>query len=1321
MIRVKLTMLAMAVSSLVAVVGYADGSEWVGGYNWSYWADNYVPVYGGVAVAGRNMISPAPSGTIEVPASLGGYPVAVLNHQAFAFNDSITAVMIPASVKEIGQKSFCGCANLRTVTFLGDCPKVPNVENNANADDGWVFYGTPEDLTVCVYEDARGWPSGNRWFGKKLVRRPRSPAGTETWYDETTGLTWETQSNGDGTITIRGVIGAKAPEILKIPSDCDGKSVTKVGVRGSSNEDGSFANMDITGLEIPEGVTELSEGAFHGCKNLKSVTLPSTLEVIRDNCFEDCSVLRTITLPEGLRRVEFDFLNRTAVSTLNIPSTLVEIDESALSIPSGRKFTVAVGNPRYRVENGYIYDYENKVVFMRADYDQKTFVIPDGAARIAECCFGDCGGGNITVPPSVKEIGEFAFCYCKGLTVTFLGEEPKVEDEDGGIFSGSMDVRVYVQRGRGWDAIVSRGTWQGARIAYGTQEIRYTVRFEVNGGYCAETERSVAKGKTIGVLPTPQRSGYAFKGWYLDEQLTKKATSATKVTADMILYASWLYDASAYVNVKVRDGDEGLGKVSGGNKSFRAGVKVQVKATANKGAGFVGWFEDGELVSQSASYAFEASGHDTILEAGFIPAEEDWLELRYVQSGVGYEVGQKVFPNQVWADSGSVATISVKGLPSGIKYDAKTRQFSGAFTKEGTHYITCTAKNANGYTHVLTMVWQVGGLWGDPYYSDKPPAWSKECNGIGISRELWDSLKWFQTGVPVNLKLSADGITAISGLPNGLSFDKKSYAIVGMPTKPGPYAITLQAGRRKSVRMAIVEDSGCRFLNIWAQEGGSATGRGVYSVGSTVKISAKAKNGYVFAGWYADGSEFNEVKSGDYRTASDSFVLTKELADANMSYCAEFIAKEDDRELYFDCADEWNVDTGVETDEFLFAVGSHSKPTISAKGLPAGLKLKGTKLIADVAKVKPGTKVVTLTAKNLSGAVATVEVRIVVPNLISPVVHNVCDSYIFHVGQRFEPGNSDLNCISADDGWTLSVSGLPAGFKWDARRQCFSGTQLPTKAGVYTVTFTAKRGNQRSVATATFEVLPMPEDLIGTFNGFICGNGEDVAWDALYGTCSITVGSTGKITASWKKGGETVSMSASGFDWLNENEASVLLVRNTAKYQYQLQLTFLLGEGWKTWQVSGVVSGSVYSPFAGMWSLSVRAQRNPFGKVGNRYENEEAHALAKMLSARGTMKTGVDASGQLGGPNCGLYSEMPLTFTVSENGTVKVAGKYQGRTLSGSTILHVGENRWPDMTMGSWPYAEFVMGKDLNCVRLHIEFNPETVGCRHGEIRVGVP
>ena len=278
--------------------------------------------------------------------------------------------------------------------------------------------------------------------------------------------TWETQSNGDGTVTICGVIGAKPTGVLTIPATCDGKTVTKVGVRGYSHEDGSFANLDITGLVIPEGVTELFDGAFRGCTKLKSVSLPSTLKVIRNNCFEDCSALKSIVLPEGLQRVEFDFLNRTAVSMLNIPSTLVDIEEGSLAIPSGRKFTVAAGNPRYRIENDYVYDYANKIVFMRADYYQKTFVIPDGAVCIAECCFGDCDGGNITIPASVKRIDYGAFCECQGLMVTFLGEEPQVNKEDGGIFGGSTNVKVYVQPGQGWEDAVMRGTWQGCPIQY---------------------------------------------------------------------------------------------------------------------------------------------------------------------------------------------------------------------------------------------------------------------------------------------------------------------------------------------------------------------------------------------------------------------------------------------------------------------------------------------------------------------------------------------------------------------------------------------------------------------------------------------------------------------------------------------------------------------------------------------------------------------------------------------------------------------------------------------------------------------------------------
>ena len=397
--------------------------------------------------------------------------------------DTLRTVKFPATLKEIGKWTFVG-PMLTKVYYAGGVPKLgsnPEAESDAlqmfpalaNLKPYGCIYGNLDwdrgsvsiNFNVTTYvQHGQGWDDVVRqgtWQGVPIAYAP----GAVAYRAEPNYL--------DGGITLTGIASGTPSGMLVLPSTYDGRTVTKVGVEGWDHEQGSFANLDITGLVIPEGVTELSYGAFHGCKKLTSVTLPSTLKVIRDNCFEGCSALKSLDLPEGLQKVEHDFLHDTAVSTLRIPSTLVDIEEGALAISSGRKFTVAEGNPRYRVENGYIYDFVDNVVFMRADYYQKTFVIPDGAVRIAECCFGDCDGGNITIPDSVRRIDYGVFCGCQGLTVTFLGEKPEVWGGD--IFDDSTNVKVYVLPGMGWENEIRTGKWQGCQLirAPGYGECRF--------------------------------------------------------------------------------------------------------------------------------------------------------------------------------------------------------------------------------------------------------------------------------------------------------------------------------------------------------------------------------------------------------------------------------------------------------------------------------------------------------------------------------------------------------------------------------------------------------------------------------------------------------------------------------------------------------------------------------------------------------------------------------------------------------------------------------------------------------------------------------
>lgn len=52
--------------------------------------------------------------------------------------------------------------------------------------------------------------------------------------------------------------------------------------------------------EIPEGWTVIEGFAFKGCKDLKSITLPSSLKTIGTRAFEGCENLREITIPSSV-------------------------------------------------------------------------------------------------------------------------------------------------------------------------------------------------------------------------------------------------------------------------------------------------------------------------------------------------------------------------------------------------------------------------------------------------------------------------------------------------------------------------------------------------------------------------------------------------------------------------------------------------------------------------------------------------------------------------------------------------------------------------------------------------------------------------------------------------------------------------------------------------------------------------------------------------------------------------------------------------------------------------------------------------------------
>jgi hypothetical protein len=86
----------------------------------------------------------------------------------------------------------------------------------------------------------------------------------------------------------------------------------------------------IESVVIPDGVTIISDEAFYLCKNLKKVTLPSTLDIIGSWAFANCESLESIAIPDAVKWIcSRAFSDCAKLSTLTLGEGLEQIQENA--------------------------------------------------------------------------------------------------------------------------------------------------------------------------------------------------------------------------------------------------------------------------------------------------------------------------------------------------------------------------------------------------------------------------------------------------------------------------------------------------------------------------------------------------------------------------------------------------------------------------------------------------------------------------------------------------------------------------------------------------------------------------------------------------------------------------------------------------------------------------------------------------------------------------------------------------------------------------------------------------------------------------------
>ena len=166
-------------------------------------------------------------------------------------------------------------------------------------------------------------------------------------------------------------------------------AVTDLGSVFSRNE----SIVTFNELQYFTGLTEIAAGAFSQCSNLTSVKFPESLTTIGRSAFSG-----------------------TALTSLEIPASVTEIDSEAFIYISGlTSIRVEKGNPVYDSRGGC-----NALIVTETNdllRGCSTTVVPSTVEILHQYCFsGDTGITSFDIPSGVTTLGGLAFGECVNLT-----------------------------------------------------------------------------------------------------------------------------------------------------------------------------------------------------------------------------------------------------------------------------------------------------------------------------------------------------------------------------------------------------------------------------------------------------------------------------------------------------------------------------------------------------------------------------------------------------------------------------------------------------------------------------------------------------------------------------------------------------------------------------------------------------------------------------------------------------------------------------------------------------------------------------------------
>lgn len=387
----------------------------------------------------------------------------------FAPNDPVTREQMASILMRYTK--YCGIETKSESSLLSfaDAAVVSPWARKAMmwATDVKIISGIPGEGTVFLQPQGKATRAQVASMQMRLIK--------SVIYAPAKGLLFRYE-NGGYTVAGRGRCESK---IIVIPQTHEGAPVTAIAEKAFQGDGAlcrlvipgsvktirkaSFYGCDsLRGVTLEEGILQIGDGAFGGCRTLESLVVPHSVETFDFSCVRE-SGLRSLVLHGGseimqeesaslseleyldlgdrVRALDGKFTYIKTLSHLRIGKNLERLNQNYFSRrQNGCVIEVDTENPVFVMKNGCLINTVNQTLV----YGTENSVIPsDGSVQIiGESAFSHVSGiERIEIPASIHTIKQFAFTDSSFTELTIPGTVKTLEFR---AFSGTAALKKVI-------------------------------------------------------------------------------------------------------------------------------------------------------------------------------------------------------------------------------------------------------------------------------------------------------------------------------------------------------------------------------------------------------------------------------------------------------------------------------------------------------------------------------------------------------------------------------------------------------------------------------------------------------------------------------------------------------------------------------------------------------------------------------------------------------------------------------------------------------------------------------------------------------------